>query len=261
MMPGGDDPAPGTAARAMLPPDLNLFLSAGVGVERNGMTLTVLSALARLDLDPWDEARRLSKLSRTEAADSLSRTLGSLSAMPRMLPGTAARLGALLPPGRRLRPALIAQPPTLTSLQAVQRRAARLALLVLVVVLTLWLVGHWAAAAAAGMGAAAPVHRMHPHHGLQTQAVAAKDLEARPDLTPWLAEVFVHPAFRGRGYATALVRRVEAFATAASPQDVWLCTWTAEPLYARLGWHRVGLEQNRGSAVMLTRRYFGFVIK
>ena len=87
-----------------------------------------------------------------------------------------------------------------------------------------------------------------------TASLAAKDLDARPDLTPWLAGVFVRPAFRGRGYATALVRQVEAFATAASVPVVWLYTSTAEPLYARLGWRRIGLEQNRGSDVVLMRR-------
>lgn len=87
-----------------------------------------------------------------------------------------------------------------------------------------------------------------------TASLAAQDLASRPDLTPWLAGVFVHPAFRGRGYATALVRRVEAFAMAASLPALWLFTWTAEPLYARLGWQRVGLEQNRGADVVLMTR-------
>lgn len=87
-----------------------------------------------------------------------------------------------------------------------------------------------------------------------TASLAAQDLASRPDLTPWLAGVFVHPAFRGRGYATALVRQVEAFAMTASLPALWLYTWTAEPLYARLGWQRVGLEQNRGSDVVLMKR-------
>ncbi len=87
-----------------------------------------------------------------------------------------------------------------------------------------------------------------------TASLAAQDLASRPDLTPWLAGVFVHPAFRRRGYATALVRRAEEFAMAASLPALWLYTWTAEPLYARLGWHRVGLEQNRGSEVVLMKR-------
>lgn len=92
-----------------------------------------------------------------------------------------------------------------------------------------------------------------------TASLAHEDLEARPDLTPWLAGVVVQPAFRGRGYATALVRRVEAFAVAASVPVLWLYTWTAEPLYARLGWHRAGLEtdQKRGEVVLMTRRLSG----
>jgi GNAT superfamily N-acetyltransferase len=87
-----------------------------------------------------------------------------------------------------------------------------------------------------------------------TASLAQRDLPARPDLTPWLAGVFIEPAFRGRGHATALVRRVEAFATAASVRILWLYTWTAEPLYARLGWERVGLEQDSGQEVVLMRR-------
>ena len=89
-----------------------------------------------------------------------------------------------------------------------------------------------------------------------TASLAQQDLEARPDLTPWLAGVFVQPAFSGRGYATALVRRVEAFAVAASVPVLWLYTWTAEPLYARLGWRRAGLEmdQKRGREVVLMTR-------
>ena len=93
-----------------------------------------------------------------------------------------------------------------------------------------------------------------------TASLAHADLEARPDLTPWLAGVVVQPAFRGRGHATALVRRVEAFALAASVPVLWLYTWTAEPLYARPGWHRASLErdQKRGREVaLMTRRLSG----
>jgi GNAT superfamily N-acetyltransferase len=87
-----------------------------------------------------------------------------------------------------------------------------------------------------------------------TASLSHDDLASRRDLTPWLAGVFVEPAYRGRGYATALVRRVEAFASVASVPTLWLYTWTAESLYARLGWHRVGLETNRGEEVVLMSR-------
>lgn len=87
-----------------------------------------------------------------------------------------------------------------------------------------------------------------------TASLAHKDLAARPDLTPWLAGVFVEPAYRGRGHAVSLVRHVEAFAAAASVPLLWLYTWTAEPLYARLGWEKVGLERDKGQEVVLMRR-------
>lgn len=87
-----------------------------------------------------------------------------------------------------------------------------------------------------------------------TASLVWQDLETRPDLTPWLAGLFVEPAFRGRGFALALVRRVEAFARAASVPVLWLYTSTAEPFYAHLGWERAGLEQERGHEVALMRR-------
>jgi GNAT superfamily N-acetyltransferase len=87
-----------------------------------------------------------------------------------------------------------------------------------------------------------------------TAGLVRTDLETRPDLGPWLAGVFVEPAFRGRGYATALTRQVEAFARAASVPVLWLYTANTEPFYARLGWQRVGVEQERGHEVVLMQR-------
>jgi len=87
-----------------------------------------------------------------------------------------------------------------------------------------------------------------------TAGVVHGDLDTRPDLSPWLAGVFVRSEFRGRGYATALIRRAEAFAVAASVPVLWLYTWTAEPFYARLGWQRVGVEQEDGHEVVLMQR-------
>jgi hypothetical protein len=62
--------------------DLSEFLFADVGVEANGMTLSVVSVFARQDRDPWGEARRLADLPKSEATDSLARTI---AAMPRSL--------------------------------------------------------------------------------------------------------------------------------------------------------------------------------
>jgi GNAT superfamily N-acetyltransferase len=87
-----------------------------------------------------------------------------------------------------------------------------------------------------------------------TASLSRTDLPSRPDLTPWLASVYVDPEFRGRGYASTLVRQVEDLARTASVATLWLFTWTAEPLYARLGWERVGIERHRDQDVVLMMR-------
>lgn len=58
----------------------NPFLFALIGEERNGMSLSVMSALARLEMDPWQEAARLSELPKEQAAASLVRLIRRLPA-------------------------------------------------------------------------------------------------------------------------------------------------------------------------------------
>ena len=87
-----------------------------------------------------------------------------------------------------------------------------------------------------------------------TASLMPADLESRPDLTPWLAGVFVEPAFRGCGHAVTLVRRVETFAVEAAVPVLWLYTAKAEALYAGLGWKRAGMEEDKGEPVVLMRR-------
>jgi GNAT superfamily N-acetyltransferase len=87
-----------------------------------------------------------------------------------------------------------------------------------------------------------------------TAGLMREDLESRPDLTPWLGGVYVEPAFRGRGHAAALVRRVEDCARAASVAVLWLYTLQADGLYRRLGWQHAGLERENGQVVTLMRR-------
>lgn len=79
---------------------LDGFLFADVGVEANGMMLTVLSTLARRGMDPWQEAERLAKLPRTAAVDRLAQIIAATPPSRWSLPDAraiAARLVALLP--------------------------------------------------------------------------------------------------------------------------------------------------------------------
>ena len=57
---------------------LNDFLFTAVGTEANGMTLSVVSVFARLGNDPWLEASRLARLPRSEATESLARSIAGM---------------------------------------------------------------------------------------------------------------------------------------------------------------------------------------
>lgn len=93
------------------------------------------------------------------------------------------------------------------------------------------------------------------HQPVGTASLAAEDLDERPDLTPWLAGVFVVPEARGRSYAVRLVAAVEAACQSARIPTVWLYTNTAERLYARAGWHAVETVPRHGKRpVTLMRR-------
>ena len=58
------------------------FLYAAVGEDRGGNTVSVLSTLARLGLDPWDEAAGLAELPRSEARSRLERLLAGFGDVP-----------------------------------------------------------------------------------------------------------------------------------------------------------------------------------
>lgn len=69
-----------------------------------------------------------------------------------------------------------------------------------------------------------------------TVTLARKDLDLKPDLTPWLAGVFVVPERRGRGYVRHLLEAFDEACRLASIKTVWLYTNTAEHVYLRAGW-------------------------
>jgi hypothetical protein len=76
------------------------FLHAPIGEEENGMTLTVLSALARVGIDPWQEAAHLALLPMEAATQRMTSIIAALpnGCWAKSDSGTiAARLTALLP--------------------------------------------------------------------------------------------------------------------------------------------------------------------
>jgi hypothetical protein len=100
-------------SRAMKPPrhstvlnplgsDFDRFLYAEVGDDHRGGQLSVVSALARSGVDPWDEAARLAAMIKEVAARALADLLARLpagSGQPVDPLSVATRLVSLLPRG------------------------------------------------------------------------------------------------------------------------------------------------------------------
>ena len=67
-----------------------------------------------------------------------------------------------------------------------------------------------------------------------TVNLIACDSKARPDLTPWLAALYVEPGHRGKGIGAALVRRLTAEAARIGCREMFLET-DIPGFYERLG--------------------------
>ena len=61
--------------------DLNRFLYASICEDCNGVQLSVLSALARANVDPWEEAARLTTMPKATAEEALAAIIHDASAL------------------------------------------------------------------------------------------------------------------------------------------------------------------------------------
>ena len=94
--------------------EFDSFLFASIGDDRHGQPLSVLSALARSDVDPWEEAGALARMSRKKAKARLTAMIVALqdepiAALP--LDAIASDLVALLAERERFRNSLAERRP------------------------------------------------------------------------------------------------------------------------------------------------------
>jgi N-acetylglutamate synthase-like GNAT family acetyltransferase len=86
-------------------------------------------------------------------------------------------------------------------------------------------------------------------------SLIAQDMDTRPELSPWLASVYVAVEHRRQGIGSALVHRVVEEAAALSVERLYLFTPDQERFYAGLGWITVERVTYRGyPQVVMTLR-------
>ena len=86
-----------------------------------------------------------------------------------------------------------------------------------------------------------------------TASLIFDDLEGDPR-NPWLASVYVPPAHRQRGIASALVSAVEAAALRIGYDRLYLFTTSAAALYERLGWTALEQRDYRGEHIQVMEK-------
>jgi predicted N-acetyltransferase YhbS len=83
------------------------------------------------------------------------------------------------------------------------------------------------------------------------------DLEGWEHFTPWVASVFVAPAWRGRGIGKALVTRASEEANLLGIPTIYLFTASKENYYTRLGFQSVERAPFKGKEIVIMQRPLG----
>ena len=82
-------------------------------------------------------------------------------------------------------------------------------------------------------------------------AIIESDMETRPELTPWLASVYVDKPYRNRGIGSALVKHVIDFAASNMIERLYLFTPDRQSFYHGLGWKYYDRENYHGEDVTI----------
>lgn len=85
-------------------------------------------------------------------------------------------------------------------------------------------------------------------------SLKVNDMDTRPELTPWLAGLYVVPAYRGRGIGHRLVQAAIAKASELQVEKLYLYTPGAEPFYTALGWRL--LEHTQYQEIPVSVMYY-----
>lgn len=77
-------------------------------------------------------------------------------------------------------------------------------------------------------------------------------------LTPWVAAVYVQPALRRRGVASALLHEAAAIAARTGVEALYIdCLAATAPVYERSGWIVHEREVGDPDSVVMVRRTVG----
>jgi len=92
---------------------------------------------------------------------------------------------------------------------------------------------------------------------LGSAALIARDMDTKPELSPWLANVYVGSDKRGLGIGAQLVLAIMELAKQNRFSRIYLFTPDQENFYAKLGWKFFSQEDYRNSPVTIMQLNLG----
>jgi GNAT superfamily N-acetyltransferase len=89
-----------------------------------------------------------------------------------------------------------------------------------------------------------------------TASLFLHDMSTRPELSPWLAAVYVLSSHRNRGIGSGLVQQIEAITERLQIPRLYLFTPDKQSFYARLGWVPMDTAEYRTEHVVIMTKSF-----
>ena len=87
-----------------------------------------------------------------------------------------------------------------------------------------------------------------------TASLIESDLDSRPDLSPWLADVYVHPSSRKHGHGVHLAQGIAECAKRSGFTKIYLYTADQQSFFGRLGWVKLQDWQHHGTIITIMER-------
>lgn len=84
-----------------------------------------------------------------------------------------------------------------------------------------------------------------------TVAIVENDMDTKPELTPWMAFVYVFPEHRRKGIGGMLVKYIMDKTRENGIKKMYLFTETQEKLYSRFGWETTSREKYHGFDIVI----------
>lgn len=89
------------------------------------------------------------------------------------------------------------------------------------------------------------------HQVVGTASLLAHDMQTNRELSPWLANIFLAPAVRGKGLGKWLVQQVMSEAQRLGFSQLYLFTENQTAFYRHLGWQIFKTERYSGKPVTI----------